>query len=71
VKEKTQMCDCFRIGGPFIAEDPECQVHGADATRQKDASDKRLAELEDRVALLEDIVMQLRRDLRRGWCDEK
>ena len=65
------MCDCFRIGGPFIAEDPECQVHGTDATRQKDASDKRLAELEDRVAVLEDVVKHLQWELRRGYRTEK
>lgn len=23
------MCKCFQIGGPFIAEDPDCPVHGA------------------------------------------
>jgi hypothetical protein len=21
-------CQCYQIGGPFIAEDPECPVHG-------------------------------------------
>lgn len=23
------MCECHQIGGPFIAEDPQCPVHGA------------------------------------------
>lgn len=22
------MCECFQIGGPFIAEDPACPIHG-------------------------------------------
>jgi hypothetical protein len=22
------MCKCFQIGGPFIAEDPDCPIHG-------------------------------------------
>jgi hypothetical protein len=22
------MCQCFQIGGPFIAEDPDCPAHG-------------------------------------------
>jgi hypothetical protein len=22
------MCDCYQIGGPFIAEDPSCVEHG-------------------------------------------
>ena len=21
-------CDCYQIGGPFIAEDPNCPAHG-------------------------------------------
>lgn len=54
------MCDCFKIGGPFISEDPDCPTHGTDAQaervrREKDASDilARLETLEDRVAVLE------------------
>ena len=22
------MCECHRVGGPFISEDPDCPVHG-------------------------------------------
>jgi len=22
------MCECYQIGGPWIAEDPSCPVHG-------------------------------------------
>lgn len=33
-------CDCYRIGGPFIAEDPDCPAHGVDGY------EKRLAKLE-------------------------
>jgi hypothetical protein len=54
------MCDCFKIGGPFIAEDPDCPVHGTEAQarearREQDSSDilARLEALERRVALLE------------------
>lgn len=25
------MCQCNQIGGPFIAEDPDCPVHGVEA----------------------------------------
>lgn len=25
------MCDCYQVGGPFIAEDPDCPVHGTEA----------------------------------------
>jgi len=27
------MCECFRVGGPFIAEDPDCPIHGAERVR--------------------------------------
>ena len=27
------MCECFQIGGRFIAEDPDCPAHGAAAQR--------------------------------------
>jgi len=26
-------CQCYQIGGPFIAEDPNCPAHGLDAQR--------------------------------------
>ena len=26
------MCECYQIGGPFIAEDPECPIHGMNGT---------------------------------------
>ena len=22
------MCECYQVGGPFIAEDPDCPIHG-------------------------------------------
>jgi len=28
-------CQCHQIGGPFIAEDPDCIIHGAAATRRE------------------------------------
>lgn len=29
------MCECFQIGGPFISEDPDCPVHGANRTNDE------------------------------------
>lgn len=29
------MCQCYQIGGPFIAEDPDCPVHGREAQQQQ------------------------------------
>lgn len=26
-------CQCHQIGGPFIAEDPDCPAHGIEAQR--------------------------------------
>jgi len=28
------MCECYQIGGPFIAEDPNCYEHGIEAQRR-------------------------------------
>lgn len=57
------MCECYQVGGPFIAEDPECPVHGWAAQRQEkiDAEEQeqaaaRVAALEARVGELEAIV---------------
>jgi hypothetical protein len=54
------MCQCYQIGGPFIAEDPDCPTHGTEAQAEADRRQKReadiltrLEELEARVAALE------------------
>jgi hypothetical protein len=39
------MCECFQIGGPFIAEDPDCPIHGI----RSQGRDERLAEILRRV----------------------
>lgn len=53
------MCECYKVGGPFIAEDPDCPVHGTDARRRDEAHDERMAELEARVASLEKVADNL------------
>lgn len=40
------MCECYQIGGRFIAEDPDCPVHGAAAQREADARYDMIAEIE-------------------------
>lgn len=59
------MCQCYQIGGPFIAEDPDCPVHGTEAQaararQEAEESDRdaritaaRITALEQRVAALE------------------
>jgi len=27
------MCECYQVGGPFIAEDPDCPIHGTERVR--------------------------------------
>lgn len=31
-------CECYQIGGPFIAEDPDCPAHGTEAQRRRATS---------------------------------
>ena len=53
------MCDCYVIGGPFIAEDPDCPVHGREAVRKLEEDEERFSALEKRVATLESDVEDL------------
>lgn len=60
-------CDCYRVGGPFIAEDPDCPIHGYEAqVREKqeaadrEAREEECAELVSRIASLEEEVRALR-----------
>lgn len=34
-------CQCYKIGGPFIAEDPDCPAHGYIAQLQRDLLETR------------------------------
>jgi cytochrome c-type biogenesis protein CcmH/NrfG len=51
-------CECYQVGGRFIAEDPDCPAHGteAQASRQR---------MEDAVTLLEDTVHKQAEQIRR------
>ena len=50
------MCECYRIGGPFIAEDPDCPIHGREAQeREKLAT----AEKEEEMGRYEEIMSTL------------
>lgn len=35
MSEYLYKCECYQVGGPFIAEDPECPKHGYAAQRQE------------------------------------
>ena len=55
-------CECNRIGGRFIVEDPDCPAHGIEAQReQKEREAEKLAQ-EDKYRVLErqlNIVTQM------------
>ena len=50
------MCECYKIGGPFIAEDPDCPIHGTEAQWEREQREMERQTLEERVALLEEIA---------------
>ena len=54
------MCECYKVGGPFIAEDPDCPVHGWAAQREQEERQRESQALEDRLAHLEAEVAKLR-----------
>jgi hypothetical protein len=33
-------CDCYKVGGPWIAEDPHCPVHGINAQAEERSRDR-------------------------------
>jgi len=39
-------CQCHQIGGPFIAEDPDCPAHGREAQREALRRDRLISELD-------------------------
>ena len=41
------MCDCFRIGGPFIAEDPDCPIHGRQSIGRSETIETILEQVRD------------------------
>ncbi len=43
--------ECYRVGGPWIAENPACPIHGADGQRH----DRDLDQLSEQVEQAESI----------------
>ena len=65
-------CECYKIGGPFIAEDPNCPFHGTEAQmREEEAAAKEASvqteidALKARVKRLEDQLRDLSKRIRR------
>lgn len=53
------MCECYRVGGRFIAEDPDCPIHGTEAQQYRESEERERQSLEDRVEYLEQQVGRL------------
>lgn len=60
------MCECYKVGGPWVDYDPNCPVHGDEAQRiqeqerqEKEETRHREESLEERVSSLEDTVKKL------------
>lgn len=54
-------CQCFQIGGPFIAEDPDCPAHGV-AAQERDAQIEDLREkasTEADIEVLRNIALEI------------
>ena len=44
------MCECYTIGGPWIAEDPDCPAHGAGGLQEQlDERDMLIMHLEQQI----------------------
>lgn len=51
-------CECYQVGGRFIAEDPDCPAHGRDAQateRSRDRSKDYLRHCIDQAATVNDL----------------
>ena len=53
------MCECFKIGGPFIAEDPDCPIHGQSGILRIEEEQKR-----ELLEAWSDLPSELRLDIR-------
>ena len=59
------MCECYQVGGPWIAEDPDCPIHGAYAQQQESVRVDELEQLHQRISKLEDIVQRQQEQINR------
>jgi hypothetical protein len=42
-------CQCHQIGGPFIAEDPDCPAHGREAQRADEHRQEIIRQLSESI----------------------
>lgn len=53
-------CRCFKVGGPFIAEDPDCPRHGLEAQIEASEREARESSLEAKNASTQEQLDELR-----------
>jgi hypothetical protein len=55
------MCDCYRIGGPWIAEDPNCPTHGTEARIKSEETESLRTKIENATSFdeLKDLMIEL------------
>lgn len=46
-------CECYQIGGRFIAEDPDCPAHGTMAQIEASEREEEIRVLENKIARFE------------------
>lgn len=44
---RTIMCECYQVGGPFVAEDPDCPIHGRQSVGREDRINSILERVRD------------------------
>lgn len=64
-------CQCHQIGGPFIAEDPNCPYHGVEATQEREWTEERIAALTSALRGLLDHVVPHARDTGHNAADRE
>lgn len=54
-------CQCHQVGGPFIAEDPDCPRHGTQAQAREDQIEslRERAQTETDIIVLRRIVSEI------------
>lgn len=56
-------CDCYRVGGPWIAEDPNCPQHGYEAQAEQERREEQRFETEQELNRLRGQVTYLQEEL--------
>ena len=55
-KSSILICTCLRNLSPWIAEDPDCPMHGTEAQRTRANTEDHIAQLQERISQLEESV---------------